>query len=122
MILALRVYLVVVVLANIAGLTVMVSSFDSLLSQYPKLSPLLVFALFASGILSIAAVVLMWIWRRSGIYLIFLTYTVMLCINLYYEAPLAHTLLGPVGLAILSVLLWCNRRKYSAKQLEHDDN
>lgn len=84
----------------------------AILDQHPQLDRGLVTTLHVAGLSSVAAVVLMWRRERTGIYLITLAYGVMLGINLYHETPLAHTMLGPIGLGILYGLVWATRDRF----------
>jgi hypothetical protein len=113
MVIALRIYLVLIFLANLGGMAALAAGLDRITAAYPLLTTGLVALLFACGVASLTAVVLMWRWRRAGVYLIVVAYTVMLFANLSYEAPLAHTLLGPVGLAVLLGLVWPVRNRFA---------
>jgi hypothetical protein len=112
MTIALRSYLVLVFLANLAGMATRSADLSTMLAEYPRLDPGLVAALYAAGLASLVAVVLIWRWNRVGVYVVVVAYAVMLLVNVYYQAPLAHTLLGPIGLAILLGLVWGARKRF----------
>lgn len=110
----LRGYLVLMFLANLGGMTTLALDLEGILSAYPKLTEGLVVALLLAGVSSLVAVILIWRWNRAGIHLMTAAYAVMLLVNLYYGAPVAHTVLGPIGLAILFALVWPLRKRFSA--------
>lgn len=107
-----RVYLALIFLANVGGMANLLLDLETVVARYPKLTDALQVVLFASGIASLAAVALMWRWKVAGLYLIVAAYGVMLGVNLYYEAPPAHTMLGPIGLTVLFALFWTVRHRF----------
>ena len=86
MVTVLRIFLALVFLANLGGVTNLAISLDAVTLAYPKLNDGLVALLFLCGLASLAAVALLWRWRRAGIHLITAAFAVMFVVNLYYEA------------------------------------
>jgi hypothetical protein len=111
----LRAYLVLVFLANLGGLAVLAIDLEGIRVDYPRLDNGLVALLFVAGVASLVAVVLIWRWHRAGLYLVTAAYAVMLAVNLHYGAPRAHTVLSPIGLAILYVLVWPLRKRFGER-------
>lgn len=111
----LRVWLVLVFLANVAGMANLALEGERIRAAHPKLTGELVATLHVCGVVSLIAVVCLWRWRPIGVALITAAYAVMLLVNLRYEAPLAHTLLGPIGLAVLFALLWPVRGRFRSR-------
>lgn len=54
---------------------------------------------------NLVAVVLLWLWRKIGLYIFAATSAVALVINLLLGIPLLTSLIGLIGLAILWALL-----------------
>lgn len=107
-----RAYLAIVFLANLAGMVTLAANLERIRGEHPRLSYGLVGTLYAAGVLSLVAVVCLWRWKGVGLPLIVAAYAVMLFVNLSYGAPLAHTLLGPLGLSLLLALFWPVRRRF----------
>ncbi|MBC8162003.1 MAG: hypothetical protein H7Z42_12370 [Roseiflexaceae bacterium] len=65
------------------------------------------------SVVNVAAVVLLWFWRKVGLYMFVATSVIALVVNSILQVPLTSMLLGLVGLIILWFLLrphWSNFR------------
>lgn len=108
-----RSVLALIVLANCVGLAVMLMSTQTIGETYALFRPWMAPALAFLALSSIAACIALWFWKRWGFAVLFTAYGLMLVVNLSFEAPLMHVLLGPIGLVILGAAYWPVRDRFS---------
>jgi len=102
-----------IVVANCLGIVQILAGSSALRQVYPMYQPWMSPALVILALTSVIACTALWRLRRWGFGLLILAYSLMLIINLGFGAPLAHTLLGPIGLAVLGAAYWPIRERFS---------
>lgn len=113
MIFVFRTVIALIVVANCLGIAQIVTAGPALRQVYPMYQPWMSPALASLAFISIVACVALWRLRRWGLGLLMVAYSLMLIINLGFRAPLAHTLLGPIGLAVLGAAYWPIRDRFN---------
>ena len=111
-----RSVLALIILANGVGLAVLLTSADAIGETYALFRPWMVPALALLALSSIAACIALWSWKRWGFAMLVTAYGLMLVINLGFDAPLMHVLLGPAGLVILGATYWPVRDRFSVRR------
>ncbi|MDZ7684796.1 MAG: hypothetical protein U5O39_07115 [Gammaproteobacteria bacterium] len=109
---AFRIYLLLVALANVVGIAGLAFNYDGLAAAFPGLNLAFAAVLIVMGIASLFAIVLIWLWKVSGLVILGFTYLVILLINLAFEAPMAITLSVPLAYLVLLALVWPNRERF----------
>jgi hypothetical protein len=108
-----RTVIALIIIANCLGLAQLLTAGPALRQIYPMYQPWMSPALAILALASIFACIALWRLRRWGLGLLVVAYSLMLMINLGFHAPLAHTMLGPIGLVLLGAAYWPIRERFS---------
>jgi len=102
---ALTAILLLLAVFNLFGLYLGLSRREYFFTQYPKFTPALWQIYATSPLVSLTAVVALWIWKRWGFWLACASAATVMVIELYTAGGSAHLLRMPVALALLACFL-----------------
>ncbi|MCG3157138.1 MAG: hypothetical protein DKINENOH_03769 [bacterium] len=102
---ALTAILLLLAILNLFGLYLGLSRRGDFFTQYPKFTPALWQIYATSPLISLAAVIALWFWRKWGFWLVCVSAAVVMAIEFYTAGWSAHILRVPVALALLALFL-----------------
>lgn len=105
-------FLVFIVLANAVTVLFYLIYAEQVRILFPRLSSGGLFALWFGALLNIAFAIMVWQWRRVGVYGLIILALLVFPFNLYIGIPAVQAMIGLLGPVILALLVRSNWNRF----------
>jgi hypothetical protein len=99
-------YHIAIVFANFLSTFLYLFGSTALISDIPKVPVIVLYLLGALSLAVMAFSIVIWQWKKWGVYGLFISTLMVLVLNIYYEVALPIILTGVLVLAILVLLVF----------------